>query len=88
MVEEEYRSDEAALGGTWRMHFADDPEELFEYTDRAYEEYEDTLEQILKMSESQAKVSRAGAAGQRFRFHAPCMGTPAWAYCTGRTTFH
>ena len=60
MVAEELTEDEQALGGTWRMFFEDDPAELFEYTDRAYENYKDKLEVALKMTETQKKVRRGG----------------------------
>ena len=58
MVEDEYREDEEALGGTWRMFFEDDPAELFEYTDRAYQDYEELMEEALSMSATDRRVSR------------------------------
>lgn len=63
MVDEEYREEEQAVGGGWRSFFEDDPEELFDYTDRAYEEYQEVLDHVIGMSEAQAKV-RTWAAMQ------------------------
>ncbi len=61
MVEEEYREGEEALGGSWRSFFEDDPDALFDYTDRAYDEYEETLERVMQLTQSEFKVSRGHA---------------------------
>lgn len=79
MVQEEFQEEEEALGGTWREFFEDDPEELFEYTDRAYDEYQDTLQELMQMSEAEAKVRGAlHAWGRRPHVHAwPAGRRPA-----------
>ena len=71
MVAEEHAADDEALGGTWRMYFEDDPAGLFEYTDRAYEEYGETLQKVLELSESERKVGRGKGRGHQC--HAPCV---------------
>ena len=65
MVEEEFLEDEEALGGTWRMFFEDDPAELFEYTERAYDQYEGLLEEALQMSATDRRVRERPRARPR-----------------------
>lgn len=56
MTEEEYAAQEEDVGDTWRQDFEDDPEELYEYTDRAYQEHQDLLDRILQLNEQEAQV--------------------------------
>lgn len=56
MVDEEQQEEQEALGGTWRQHFEDDPEMLFNYTEQAYEELGVALDYVSSIADPELQV--------------------------------
>lgn len=57
MAGEEERNREEALGGAWRQYFDDDPSNLVDYADRAYEQFEDTQQRLKMISSNDYEVN-------------------------------
>lgn len=57
MAEDEQQQEQEALGGSWRQHFEDDPETLFNYTEEAYGELGAALEYVSSIADPELQVS-------------------------------
>lgn len=55
-MDEEQQEEQEALGGTWRQHFEDDPEMLFNYTEQAYEELGVALDYVSSIADPELQV--------------------------------